>query len=359
MLPVCKLNAQKITLLFAGDAMQHQSQIDQSFRNGKYDYSSYFQYVKDEITDADIAIVNLEVTLAGKPYKGYPQFSAPDEYAKALQEAGFDVMLNANNHIVDRGNKGIIRTLSVLDSIKIAHTGVFRNREERESVYPLIIEKKGVRFAILNYTYGSNGFYASKPVLVNYIDKKQISEDIQKAKNLNVDIIIATMHWGEEYKLTQNKEQENLANFMIKEGVDMVIGSHPHVVQPSIAIVDSVGNISGLIVYSLGNFVSGMVAPNTEGGQIVKVVLEKQNNKTYLKSAEYALIYRHKAKYGDKTDFMVIPVSLAEKTDSSDRIVIEMSPDSYIKMEKFVKNARAVLNKHNENVYEYKLKAPF
>jgi poly-gamma-glutamate synthesis protein (capsule biosynthesis protein) len=352
----CTYNAfsQEVTLLFAGDAMQHQSQIDQAFREGRYDYSSYFQYLKEEIASADLAVVNLEATLAGPPYKGYPQFSAPDEYAWALKDAGFDIFLNANNHIVDRGNAGILRTLSALDSMGIAHTGVFGNRDEKAQNYPLIVEKEGICFAFLNYTYGTNGFYATPPIAVNYIQKDSIRQDIQKAKNRGADLIIATMHWGVEYKLTPNKIQENLAEFMMQEGVDLIIGAHPHVVQPSKAVSDSAGNIKHIVVYSLGNLISGMVAPNTEGGQLIKVTLQKDKDAVRIQSAAYALIYRHKAKEGRKINYTVVPVALAEKNDTlPGKTIIPLNTEDYRKMKTFAKNARAVLCKHNEGIGEY------
>jgi poly-gamma-glutamate synthesis protein (capsule biosynthesis protein) len=344
---ISSMHAQDVTLLFAGDAMQHQSQIDQAFRDGQYDYSSYFQYLKAEIASADLAIVNLEVTLAGKPYKGYPQFCAPDEYAQALKEAGFDIFLNANNHIVDRGNAGILRTLSALDSMTVAHTGVFRNKTEKAQHYPLIVEKAGIKFAFLNYTYGTNGFYASPPLTVNYIQQDSIRQDIRRAKESGADVIVANMHWGQEYKMMQNRTQESLAAFMTQEGVDLVIGAHPHVVQPSKTVTDSLGNISQVIVYSLGNLVSGMIAPNTEGGQLVKVTLRKSGDKVRIQSAEYALVYRHKAKEGKRINFTVVPVALAEQT------VIPLDTEDYRKMETFAGNARRVLAKQNKGVGEY------
>jgi poly-gamma-glutamate synthesis protein (capsule biosynthesis protein) len=234
------------------------------------------------------------------------------------------------------------------------HTGVFRNKEERTQNYPLLIEKEGISLAFLNYTYGTNGFVASPPLCVNYIDKEQIKKDIQRAKDLHADLIIATVHWGVEYKLKPNKEQENLANFMKNEGVALIIGAHPHVVQPSTAIVDSAGQIAHVVVYSLGNFVSGMVAPNTEGGQIVKITLEKRDNKVCIQSAEYALIYRHKTKIGGKTDYAVIPVGWAEKTASGEATV-ELDAASYLKMQRFAQNARAVLDAGNQPLPEYRL----
>lgn len=347
---------QTFTLLFAGDAMLHQSQIDNAYRNGEYDFSSYFHYIEPEVSAADLAFVNLEVTLGGKPYKGYPQFSAPDEYAVALQDAGFDVFLTANNHILDRRNKGLVRTLSVLDSLNVIHTGSFRDKADRENRYPLIIEKQGIRFAVLNVTYSTNGIEPQNPVVVNYIDRVQITADINKAKEQEPDIIIAAVHWGEEYRLIQNKTQESLAQFLTDQGVDLVIGSHPHVVQPSLLVSNEAGEAKHLVVYSLGNLVSGMKAVNTDGGQLIKVILEKDGDEVRIKSAGYQLVYVHKQQNEKKIDYQVIPVSLAENitypiVDES----ISLPEEALLKMNVFTKNARSVLNKHNNGVSEYKM----
>ncbi|MDR0506028.1 MAG: CapA family protein [Dysgonamonadaceae bacterium] len=341
------MEAQQITLLFAGDAMQHQSQIDNAYRNGIYDYSSYFKFLTEEISQADIAVVNLEVTLGGKPYKGYPMFSAPDEYAIALKEAGFNIFLNANNHILDRFSKGLHRTLDILDSLNVKHTGVFRNIEERETLYPLIVEKKGVRIAFLNYTYATNGLSPTPPNHINYIDKTLIQKDIQKAKKQKADIIIANMHWGIEYKLIQNKNQEDIARFLIDEGVDIVMGAHPHVIQPSKVIIDSTGTISNVIVYSLGNFVSAMTIDNSTGGQMVKIILDKKQNKTSIHSCKYMLHYTEKKNKGNKIDFSIIPVLSAESG------LIQLDPVNYKKMMRFANNARDIFSKYNESIEEY------
>ena len=345
--------AQKeVTLLFAGDAMQHQSQLASARRNGGYDYSSYFKHLRAEIASADIAVVNLEVTLGGPPFTGYPQFSAPDEFAFALKDAGFNVVLNANNHILDRGSRGLMRTLDVLDAMPIAHTGAFRNHDERRILYPLIVVAQDIRFAMLNYTYGTNGIVAQPPVTVNYIDREQILSDIGRAYSLNADIIVANMHWGDEYRLIQNPEQDALADFMIRNGVDIVIGSHPHVVQPSRAMTDLHGNISNVVVYSLGNFVSGMIAPNTYGGQIVKVVVEKPPfRRAVIKRAEHALVYRHKDRTNGTVDFAVIPVSHAERADSIPPILLNHT--DYDMMMRFTHSARNLFGRYNIGVPEY------
>ena len=182
--------AQTVDLLFAGDLMQHQAQIDAARTATGYNYDSCFTLVKPEIEKADLAVANLEVTLAGKPYKGYPQFSAPDEYLKAVKDAGFDVLVTANNHCLDGGKKGLARTISMLDSLHIPFAGTYRDAAERSRRYPLLVEQNGLRIVFLNYTYGTNGLKVSPPQVVNYIDTLQIRKDIQAARRLRPDAIL-------------------------------------------------------------------------------------------------------------------------------------------------------------------------
>ena len=184
------LSAQeKITLLFVGDLMQHDAQIKAARTPQGYDYSDCFKHLKEAISQADLAIGNLEVTLAGKPYRGYPSFSAPDEYLQAIKEAGFDILLTANNHCLDRRKKGLERTILLLDSLGISHAGTYRTPEERSERYPLLVEVKGLRIAFLNYTYDTNGLEPSAPNVVNYIHKEEIRQDILKARRMHPDTV--------------------------------------------------------------------------------------------------------------------------------------------------------------------------
>ena len=261
----------QLTLLFAGDIMGHDTQIEAArmMGGGEYDYSSCFRYVEPYIAAADIAIGNLEVTLAGPPYKGYPQFSSPDALANALKNAGFDILVQANNHAVDRGKAGLERTLTVLDSIGMVRSGVFRDSRERLVRYPLIVEKNGIRLALLNYTYSTNGIRVTPPNIVNSIDTFAIRQDLQKAATADPDFTIALMHWGSEYQLTENSKQQKLARFLFRNGTDAIFGSHPHVVQP-------IREIDGkLVVYSLGNMVSNQRKRYTDGGILFGMTLEK------------------------------------------------------------------------------------
>jgi len=319
---------QELTLLFAGDAMQHQSQLTQAFRNTGYDYSACFDEISAVVSAADLAIVNLETTLGDKPYKGYPMFSSPDAFAQALQTAGFDVFLNANNHILDRYGKGVHRTLDVLDSMQVWHTGVFRTVEERAEHYPLLIEKNRMRIAFLNYTYGTNGIQPPASLVVNYIDTAQIAFDIDRAQQLNADFIIANMHWGDEYQLSPNTTQTKTAEWLLRKGVDIVMGNHPHVIQPIETVVDSAGQITNIVVYSLGNFISGMTAVNTDGGQMIKIRLCKHFHHKYIAECKAELIYTDR-----RPDFVVIPVSTDKTYDS-------------FKINRFVSNAARVWQKN-------------
>src|SRR5690606_7691852 len=199
---------------------------------GIYDYGPCFQYIKPYTLSADLAVGNLEVTLAGKPYKGYPQFSAPDELLVALKDMGMDVIVTANNHSVDRGKGGLERTIALLDSFGIAHTGTFRDQEEKEKNYPLLVEKHGFKIAFLNYTYGTNGLPVRAPNIVNMIDTAAIRRDIEKARTLDPDAIIVLPHWGIEYQSLPSRSQRELTEWCFRHGAMLVIGSHPHVVQP-------------------------------------------------------------------------------------------------------------------------------
>jgi poly-gamma-glutamate synthesis protein (capsule biosynthesis protein) len=291
---------EELSILFAGDVMSHGPQINAA-RNEKtdsYDYDASFQFVKPIIESHDIAIANLEVTHAGKPYSGYPQFSAPDELSLALKNSGFDVLLTCNNHSCDGGAKGLIRTLDVLDKVGIKHTGTFRNKAERDKNYPLVLEQNGFKVAILNYTYGTNGLSVAAPLIINYIDSAVIKKDIEKARKLKVDYIICTMHWGSEYQSLPNAYQKNWEKYCYELGVDMVIGSHPHVIQP--VEKKLVNGKEKLTVWSMGNYVSNQRDRYKNGGLMVGATLHRQkdsvNNilpKVQMKDVHHIFSYVH------------------------------------------------------------------
>lgn len=299
--------SQSVSILFAGDMMQHDAQIQAALQpDENYSYNECFSHVASDISAADIAICNFEVTLGGKPYKGYPQFSAPDQFFDALKNTGFDVFLTANNHCLDRGKQGLLRTIHVMDSLKMLQLGTYADSVDRANRYPLLIEKNGIRIALLNYTYGTNGIPDKYPAIVNRIDKSKIKNDIAKAKRMNPDLIIANMHWGLEYQREPNTEQQQLAKWLVDNGVDHIIGSHPHVVQTMEYIKDSNG-VNHLVVYSLGNYISNMSKLYCDGGLTVKLNFVKDSLGTHLKKCEHNIFYVARPVISGLKNYVVIP----------------------------------------------------
>jgi poly-gamma-glutamate synthesis protein (capsule biosynthesis protein) len=324
-----------LTLVFVGDIMQHESQMKSAFdpARGGYDYSGTFDGVKPWIASADIAVANLELTFGGKPYTGYPQFSAPDEFLGAIKEAGFDVLVTANNHSVDRGRKGLERTLRLLDSVGLQHTGTFADTLEFLNHYPLMLEKKGFRISLLNYTYGTNGIAVRRPNRVNPIDTTQIRKDLERARSQMTDASIVVMHWGNEYEQAPNETQQRLASFCLKHGAKMVIGSHPHVLQPMIWDRE----LDNAVAYSLGNFISGQRVRYRNGGALLHVTLTKiaaadSTWQTKIADVSYSLAWVYRVSDARRS-FRMVPVgqpvdSLAVAGSNSRNLYLEFINDS-------------------------------
>ncbi|MCR4854185.1 MAG: CapA family protein [Prevotella sp.] len=297
---------QHLSLLIAGDLMQHEPQIRAARRaDGTYNYDECFARVKPEIERADVAIANFEVTLGGPPYRGYPQFTAPDDYFRACVDAGFDIMLLANNHCLDSYQRGLERTIHVMDSLHIPHLGTYVNPQERQRQYPFLLEQNGIRVVLLNFTYGTNGLKVKAPNVVNYIDTTEIANDIVKAHQMNPDVIIAIPHWGIEYQTLPGSEQRTLANWLLSKGVDHVIGGHPHVAQP----LELLNGGRNLVAYSLGNFISNQSKPNTYGGYMVRMELTKNDSITTLSNCGYAIYWVSRpADNGSRHNYRVLPI---------------------------------------------------
>jgi len=342
--------SQELSLLFIGDIMGHGPQISSAKNaDGKgYDYDRCFKYITEEISAPDYSIGNLEVTLAGPPFKGYPQFSSPDELAVACKNSGMDVLVTSNNHSCDRGGQGITRTVEVLDSLNIIHTGTFLDSADRNKRYPLIIENDCMRIAILNYTYGTNGLPYPAPTIVNMIDKDLMKKDLEEAKSKNVDKIIVVTHWGSEYKLQPVQYQVDHGQFLFDNGADIVIGSHPHVLEKMVweKTTDTTGE--ELIVYSLGNFVSNQRKRYTDGGAMFKMTLSKEGSTTSIKDAGYMLTWVHTPIEDGKKRYYILPAAKYENEPDFFK-----STEDFNKMKSFIKDSRELFNAENKNVPEY------
>ena len=338
----------RINILFAGDLMQHQSQLNAAQAgDGLYSYSPCYNHIREEVGRADIAIANLETTIGSRRFGGYPSFCAPDSFLYAAKGAGFDVLLFANNHCLDRGKQGALRTMQMMDSLGVVHCGVYRDSTDRKSRYPLIIEKKGARIALLNYTYGTNGIPVPPPLVVNFIEKEQIKKDIARAKEMKPDAIIACMHWGDEYVSTPPKYIKELAAWLLEQGVDHIVGNHPHVVQPIEMRSDSLTAKRNAVIYSTGNLVSGMYARGRDGGLLVRMGLLKIYDICWLSSLEYALTWVARPERDGYDNFTILPA------DTS----LVKSPTGKSKMQEFIDDTRRLFNRHNRgDVKEFFLK---
>lgn len=310
---------QHFTMSVIGDIMCHNTQYKDAYTsNDSYDFSYVFKDIKSYVSEADIAVGNLETTFAGKArgYSNYPTFNTPEQLAYNLKDFGIDVVSTANNHCMDKNFSGLVSTLNYLDDAGIAHMGTSATQEDQNKI--LIKDVNGIKIAFLAFTYGTNGIPipSDKPFAVNLIDDDFILEQISLAKKQNPDLICVNMHWGIEYQTKQNKEQERLANLLFTNGVDVILGSHPHVLQPmekkTITLEDG-STKDCFVIYSLGNFMSGQTYPNTRNSVILNMSFTKsgETGKTTINSASYVPIYMYKASSSTVQRYKVLDIEKA------------------------------------------------
>lgn len=312
------------SIIFIGDVMQHGYQIRSALKKGanpnnasSYDYSHAFKYIRGRIGAADIAVANMEFPTGTPPYSGYPHFSAPYSIVVEAADSGIDLFQLANNHMADKGKKGLERTLAVYDSLKLNYTGVYRNEREEQLHNPKIIEKNGLKIAFINFTYGTNGIPVPKPYIVNMMDSSAVKEAIRRGRERGADLIIALPHWGYEYQLYPSAQQKEWAGMLFRNGVNVIIGTHPHVPQSAeIHLNDTphprrYGAVEKMVFYSLGNYISNQSDPDyTQLGMMVKIYIIKNNlsGEIILGMPEYEYLWCFKKGEFDP-DYTVVPVN--------------------------------------------------
>lgn len=296
-----------ITMSVIGDIMCHDRQYKDAYNPSteEYDFSYVFSDVEYYLQTADISVGNLETTFAGKEvgYSNYPTFNTPESLAYDLKKLGIDVLSTANNHSLDKKYKGLESTLHYLDDAGIAHTGTYTSEETQNEI--LIQNVKGIKIAFLSFTYGTNGIPvpSGKEYCINLIDKDLIKKQLELAKEKQPDLICVFMHWGVEYVTKQNSSQEELANFLFENGADVILGGHPHVLQPmekrTIVLPDG-STKDGFVVYSLGNFISGQKKENTKTSAILNLTFTKngQTEKISIDNVSYIPIYMYNISSG-------------------------------------------------------------
>jgi poly-gamma-glutamate capsule biosynthesis protein CapA/YwtB (metallophosphatase superfamily) len=302
-----------IRIAAVGDLMCHSPQFKYSQASqDSFDFVPVFRYISKYLKDADFTLGNLETVTAGKDkkYSGYPMFNSPDEFISAVKTAGFNLVTTSNNHALDRGESGINKTIDRLIQNKLHYTGTFNSQQDRDSIR--IFDIKGIKTAFLSYSYGTNGnpIPSSKKYLINIIDYDLIQKDITRSRQLGAELVIVYYHFGEEYKREPSAFQKTTVNKTIEMGADIILGGHPHVIEPAIYYKTHNAKIdTGFAVYSLGNFLSNQRKRYTDGGTILYLNITKNSNtdSLWISSVEFlpTWIYRGTTDHG--REYLILP----------------------------------------------------
>ena len=340
-----------INILAAGDIMFHMPQVRAAYKgDGDYDFDDNFKYIKEYTQNADMAIVNYETITLGKnkSFSGFPRFNSPEQTLLAIKNAGFDIISTANNHSLDQGKAGIISNLKLAEKYGLKTVGTYL---EPQSEY-LIKEENGIKVGFLAYTYGLNGLEHSLTKeelshMINLIEEEKIKNDIKTLKN-DVDVLAIAIHWGEEYKRIPNGFQTDLAYKMVDWGANIILGSHPHVLQKS-EIIKKNGK-DNFIIYSMGNFISNQSESSmgnsfTEDGVMVDLEITKniEDNETIIKNIEFIPTWRYKYNEAGKNSYRILPA----KDVIDGKLDIAFSDRIMTRIKKSYKDSMEILNYKN------------
>ena len=328
------LNPTEVSLVMVGDNLLHTPLIKNAeTTDGTHNFDSLYKEMKPYFENADISVIVQETILGGSEFKysGYPMFNSPQAVGDAIVDAGFDVVLHATNHTLDKGSKGVENTLEYWKNHpEVKVLGINESFDEQNEVS--IYEKNGIKFALLNYTDSTNGIPlpSGKEYLVNKVNEEKIISDLKHAEN-NADFTIVFMHWGVEYHFEESKSQSDLAALMCENGADLIMGSHPHVIQPAEWIETENGN-KALVFYSLGNYVSRQKeAANLLGIMANVKIYNKGDGTVFIKEASVMPTVTH---YNvNSRDFKVYP--LKDYTDDLASVHGVSQYDGKVSVERF------------------------
>jgi len=291
----------KVSLIMAGDALIHSSVYDDAYEDGKYNFDKMLSLIKPIVKEHDLAFYNQETILGGTSLglSSYPAFNSPQEVGEAFTSAGFNLVSLANNHTLDIGKKGVISANNYWKTKKdVLTSGSYNTKKERDNIK--IKETNGIKYTLLSYTTTTNGIKPSNDYYVNVYDEQQVKKDIDMVKD-KVDLLLVSMHWGTEYSKEITKEQEDIAKYLSSLGVNIIIGHHPHVIEPIDYINDT------LVIYSLGNFISGQSGLDRRIGMMVSVDIEKNNNEISISKPKVTLTYTYYKESNVKYNFKIYP----------------------------------------------------
>ena len=344
------------TLCIVGDLMCHSTQFNYARVDAdSFDFTGVFSEVKKYLTEPDLTVGNLETVIAGNKtnYSGYPYFNAPDDFIFALKNAGFNLLITANNHALDQGWDGVKRTIEVLNENKIHCTGTFISQEDRDSIR--IFQINSIKIAILPYSENTNGIPIpkGKDFIINLIDEDAIKQDILKARSRNVDIVLVHLHYGPEYNREPSDYQKEIVQKVIDMGADIIIGGHPHVIEPIVFFKSNHSKVdSGFVAYSMGNFISNQRWRYSDAGLLLNIKISKNifSDSVYISQVNYLPTWVFKGETKNGREYVILP-STIDQNDSSYYYLTEQ--DKKLMNEAF-NDTKEILTKYNPNIKLFK-----
>jgi len=337
-------------LCFVGDLMCHSTQFNYAkIGVDTFDFTGVYREVKQYLSAADLTLGNLETVIAGKNkgYSGYPYFNAPDDYIYALKDAGFDLLITANNHALDQGWEGVERTIEVINEYKIHRTGTYLSQDDRDSIR--IFQINSIKIAILAYSENTNGLPIpkGKNFVINLIDEELIKRDIDKAREKNVDVVLVHLHYGPEYNREPSEYQKEIVNKIIELGADIIIGGHPHVVQPvDFFKTNNTKLDSGFVAYSLGNFISNQRWRYSDAGIILNIEISKNilTDSIYISEVNYlpTWVFRGQTDFG--REYIILP-----SHNSDDSTYYYLTDQDKKLMKEAFSDTKEIINKYSTN----------
>ncbi|MCW8805015.1 MAG: CapA family protein [Ignavibacteriaceae bacterium] len=354
---VLKDSVLSATLCFVGDLMCHSTQFNYAKVDAdSFDFTGVYSEVKKYLSEPDLTIGNLETVIAGegKGYSGYPYFNAPDDFIYALKVTGFDLLVTANNHAIDQGWKGVKKTIDVINNYKIHRTGTYISQEDRDSIRIFLVNS--IKIAFLAYSENTNGLPIpeGKEFVINLIDEDLIKSDIKKARDKNVDIVLVYLHYGPEYNREPSDYQKDIVQKIIELGADIIIGGHPHVIEPfDYFRTNNTKLDSGFVAYSMGNFISNQRWRYSDAGVILNIQISKNKftDSIYINDVNYIPTWVFRGQTEKGKEYKILPSQITE----NDSIYNFLTDYDRKLMNEAFDDTKEIITKYNSN---FKLISP-
>ena len=351
-IPLAKDSIVTCTIRIVGDLMCHSTQFNYAHvEDDSFDFTGVYSEIKDYLNEADISIGNLETVTAGKSkkYSGYPFFNAPDDFLYALQYAGFNLLMTANNHAIDQGASGIERTIEQLNKFGLHQTGTYISQEDKDSLR--IFQVNGIRIAMLAYAEHTNGVSIpkGKGYLINLINEELIAEDILKARKKGAEVVLVHFHYGSEYNREPSSYQQEVVNKTIELGADIIIGGHPHVIQPVDYFTSENGNLdTGFVAYSMGNFISNQRWRYSDVGLILTIDVAKNRytDSVFIKNVSYLPVWVFRGITENGKEYINLPYGI----DPEDSTYSYLTKSDEQNMMQAFEDTKYIITKYTNNI---------